>query len=181
MPECPVWFCLSVFPTSYLATSPVGTTSQVHHICLLMSSSTTVPGPNHMSSPHVRDCFYALYHDPPSQALQSSLGHLFKIMDHLALLCLKVLFFFGIKIRITGHSPCFSSFSPHCHPVDFLFILLILIAHSGLRTFVLSPPSLSETLFSWLLDSSCTATSSGKPFLTPPYLISPTLPPVLFS
>ena len=39
--------------------------------------------------------------------------------------------------------PCFSSFSPHCNPVDFLFILLILIAHPGFRTFTLTHPSVS--------------------------------------
>ena len=63
--------------------------------------------------------------------------------------------------------PCFSSFSPHCNPVDFLFILLILIAHPGFRTFTLTHPSVSlwNSLFLAFGPSGssltcCTATSS---------------------
>lgn len=51
--------------------------------------------------------------------------------------------------------PCFSSFSAHCHPVDFFHSLNThcLLWPQDLCTFVLILPSLSETLSSWLLDS----------------------------
>ena len=80
---------------------------------------------------------------------------------------------------------CFSSFWPHFNPVDFLFILLILIAHPGLRTFTLTHPSVSLwnslSLAFGLNGSSltfCTATSSE----TPPwsfYLASPVPPSIV--
>ena len=81
---------------------------------------------------------------------------------------------------------CFSSFWPHFNPVDFLFILLILIAPPGLRTFTLTHPSVSLwnslSLAFGLSGSSlifCTATSSE----TPPwsfYLASPVPPQYCF-
>lgn len=85
----------------------------------------------------------------------------FKMMDHLALLCFKLvsgqwLFTgFGRKSVLQTTVPCFSSFSAHCHPVDFFHSLNThcLLWPQDLCTFVLIPPSLSETLSSWLLDS----------------------------
>ena len=77
-------------------------------------------------------------------------------------------------------------FSPHFNPDDFLFILLILIAHPGLRTFTLTHPSVSlwnsVSLALGLSGSSltyCTATSSENLSLVLlPDISCPT--PVLF-
>lgn len=46
-------FYLSISPTSNVSASPVGPPSRLHHICLLITVSTTIHGPNYICSPHI--------------------------------------------------------------------------------------------------------------------------------